>query len=159
MQEQLEKGQGQVSSDAVFQSPLEDFDVLVRLRPEALPYPDRALTASPDSLPSSIHDDEENEHMNHKQARARLHSIPKGMCACLCSNLCLCRFTYLTPRPCAWLYVCSMLQVALPYHIIVIALAYIVHTKGMRTGLSGKLRLYMCQHVFVSTLCCWMQRC
>lgn len=38
-----------------------------------------------------------------------------------------------------------MLQVALPYDIILIALAYIVHTKGMRTGLSGKLRLYVCQ--------------
>lgn len=77
LQAQLEAGQKQATSDAIFQAPLEDFDVLIRLRPEALPYPDRALAASPDSLPSS-HEEEDDEQTNHKQARARLHSIPKG---------------------------------------------------------------------------------
>lgn len=76
MQKQLESGNESEGSDAIFQTPLADFDVLVRLRHEALPYPDRVVASL---LPSNSHADEDDDLMQHKHARARLHSIPPGM--------------------------------------------------------------------------------
>ena len=60
-------------------TPLTDFDALVVLREEALPYPDRAIPGSTQGLPSSSGADEDEDGFRcHKKARARLHSIPKG---------------------------------------------------------------------------------
>lgn len=67
---------------AVFKTPLTDFDAVIVLREEALPYPDRAVLGSTKGLPSQTGgedaDGDEDELSCHKKARARLHSIPKG---------------------------------------------------------------------------------
>lgn len=78
-QEHLEQKHTEIPPAAIFVTPLTDFDALVVLREEALPYPDRAIPGSTQGLPSiSAEGGEEDGFSCHKKARARLHSIPKG---------------------------------------------------------------------------------
>ncbi|KAL3158789.1 hypothetical protein ABBQ32_011516 [Trebouxia sp. C0010 RCD-2024] len=83
----LERQHTVVPPAAIFLTPLTDFDALVVLREEALPYPDRAIPGSSQGLPttSGANDDDEDGYSCHTKARARLHSIPKGKqqwCSC-----------------------------------------------------------------------------
>lgn len=80
LQAHLEAAESEPPAVSIFQTPLEDFDILIRLRPEALPYPDRALADCADAMPSTskVQDEDEDVCTNHKQARGRLHSIPRG---------------------------------------------------------------------------------
>lgn len=83
LQGHLEHQHTEVPPAAIFLTPLTDFDALVVLREEALPYPDRAIPGSTQGLPStSGADDEEDGYSGHVKARARLHSIPKGKRQC-----------------------------------------------------------------------------
>ena len=78
----LEHEHSEVPPAAVFKTPLTDFDALIVLREEALPYPDRAVPGSTKGLSSKSGEEDdggdEDELSCHKKARARLHSIPKG---------------------------------------------------------------------------------
>lgn len=83
VQGHLENQQAETHPAAIFRTPLTDFDAIIALREEALPYPDRAIPGSTqDSSVSStgVEDEEnaDNKVLTHKKARARLHSIPKG---------------------------------------------------------------------------------
>ncbi len=57
---------------------MSDFDALISLREEALPYPDRAISGSVASSSTVADDDEDDVLLSHRKARARLHSIPRG---------------------------------------------------------------------------------
>lgn len=78
----MEHQHSELPPTAVFKTPLTDFDAVIILREEALPYPDRAVPGSTKGLPSRSggEDDggDEDDLPCHKRARARLHSIPKG---------------------------------------------------------------------------------
>ena len=78
----MEHQHAEVSPAAIFKTPLTDFDAVIVLREEALPYPDRAVPGPPKLLPSKGEQDDEEDVEDglscHKKARARLHSIPKG---------------------------------------------------------------------------------
>lgn len=78
----MEHQHSQVPPAAIFKTPLTDFDAVIVLREEALPYPDRAVPGSTKDLPSkgegSDEENDEDEFSCHKKAHARLHSIPKG---------------------------------------------------------------------------------
>ena len=79
LQDQLEHQQAGVTPSTVYQTPFKDYDALISLREEALPYPDRAVPGSAGDLDSSsVQDDEDDGLLSHKKARARLHSIPRG---------------------------------------------------------------------------------
>ena len=85
MQGLLENQHADVCPEAIFRTPLTDFDAIIALREDALPYPDRAIPGSTQNLSASSTGAEEEQDaddglLTHKKARARLHSIPKGEC-------------------------------------------------------------------------------
>ena len=75
-QDELQHQDTDTASSTVFKTPLSDFDALVALREEALPFPDRAILGSITS--TSTDDDEDDGMLSSRKARARLHSIPQG---------------------------------------------------------------------------------
>lgn len=77
----MEHQYSEFSPAAIFKTPLTDFDAIIVLREEALPYPDRAVPGSTQDLPfngKGDDDDNQDDFCCHKKAGARLHSIPKG---------------------------------------------------------------------------------
>lgn len=85
LQNQLEHQQTGADPSSIFVTPLEDFDALFILRPEGLPYPDRAAPGS--ALPGGHANNGDGDDLgsdddgllSHKKAVARLHSIPQGI--------------------------------------------------------------------------------
>lgn len=81
LQDYLEGQQTETLPAAIFKTPLTDFDAMILLREDALPYPDRDVLGPTPALPSSStneNDQEDDEMLRHIKTRARLHSIPKG---------------------------------------------------------------------------------